>query len=218
MYERADDRPRLRGLRLPRRPLRPGARRRRGRRDATRRSASASASSSTELLAVRFTGYRTLTALAQGPDPRPRGRPGEGHDGQRGDRRRRADRRRRSAPTRCDEDSEWAYMISFLPGLKSAGGTEADPAQHDRRARPRAAARAAPGQGHPVQRAARQGEGGGGVHELRTVRRAGVPARGRARRALARQDRRGRPRGARGARRRCPTCGRRRSRPAGPGC
>ena len=23
-----------------------------------------------------------------------------------------------------DDDGEWAYMISFLPGLKSAGGTE----------------------------------------------------------------------------------------------
>jgi len=27
-------------------------------------------------------------------------------------------------PEALDEDSEWAYMISFLPGLKSAGGTE----------------------------------------------------------------------------------------------
>ncbi|CAB4913327.1 unannotated protein [freshwater metagenome] len=27
-------------------------------------------------------------------------------------------------PDALDEDSEWAYMISFLPGLKSAGGTE----------------------------------------------------------------------------------------------
>ena len=28
-------------------------------------------------------------------------------------------------PEALDEDSEWAYLISFLPGLKSAGGTEA---------------------------------------------------------------------------------------------
>ncbi|HEX8159961.1 MAG TPA: acyl-CoA dehydrogenase, partial [Solirubrobacteraceae bacterium] len=27
-------------------------------------------------------------------------------------------------PDALDEDSEWGYMISFLPGLKSAGGTE----------------------------------------------------------------------------------------------
>ena len=27
-------------------------------------------------------------------------------------------------PDALAEDSEWAYMISFLPGLKSAGGTE----------------------------------------------------------------------------------------------
>src|SRR5260370_5593723 len=36
-----------------------------------------------------------------------------------------------------------------------------DPAQHDRRARPRPAARAAPGQGHSVLRAAQQGRGRG---------------------------------------------------------
>ena len=27
-------------------------------------------------------------------------------------------------PDALDEDDQWAYMISFLPGLKSAGGTE----------------------------------------------------------------------------------------------
>jgi len=27
-------------------------------------------------------------------------------------------------PDALDADSEWAYLISFLPGLKSAGGTE----------------------------------------------------------------------------------------------
>ena len=27
-------------------------------------------------------------------------------------------------PEALDAGSEWAYMISFLPGLKSAGGTE----------------------------------------------------------------------------------------------
>ena len=42
----------------------------------------------TELLAVRFNGYRALTVLSSGPDSRPGGRSGQGDDGQ----------RRRSAP------------------------------------------------------------------------------------------------------------------------
>ena len=76
-----------------------------------------------DLLALRFTGYRTLTALQGGQIPGPE-----------------------SAlakvttvnaaitatdliadiigPEALDESSEWAYAISFLPGLKSAGGTE----------------------------------------------------------------------------------------------
>jgi alkylation response protein AidB-like acyl-CoA dehydrogenase len=76
-----------------------------------------------EMLAVRFTGYRTLTALQRGQIPGPEAglakvtivngaiAAGEltadvvGSDA-------------------LAEDSEWAYMISFLPGLKSAGGTE----------------------------------------------------------------------------------------------
>src|SRR4051795_948605 len=41
-----------------------------------------------------------------------------------------------------------------------------DPAQHGRRARPRAAARAAAGQGHPVLRAVREGARGGRVMNL----------------------------------------------------
>jgi alkylation response protein AidB-like acyl-CoA dehydrogenase len=76
-----------------------------------------------DLIALRFTAYRTLTALAGGRIPGPE-----------------------SAlakvttvnaaiaatdliadvigPDALDESSEWAYAISFLPGLKSAGGTE----------------------------------------------------------------------------------------------
>ncbi|MGI8557094.1 MAG: acyl-CoA dehydrogenase family protein [Solirubrobacteraceae bacterium] len=75
-----------------------------------------------ELLAVRFTGYRTLTALAGGQIPGPEAALGKvtvvaaaieageliadvlGPD----------------ALTHPD----WGYVISFLPGLKSAGGTE----------------------------------------------------------------------------------------------
>jgi alkylation response protein AidB-like acyl-CoA dehydrogenase len=76
-----------------------------------------------ELLAVRFTGYRTLTALQRGQIPGPEAglakvtivsgaiRAGELIADVLG-------------PDALSEDSEWAYMISFLPGLKSAGGTE----------------------------------------------------------------------------------------------
>jgi alkylation response protein AidB-like acyl-CoA dehydrogenase len=76
-----------------------------------------------ELLAVRFTGYRTLTALQRGQIPGPEAglakvtivngaiRAGELIADVLG-------------PDALLEDSEWAYMISFLPGLKSAGGTE----------------------------------------------------------------------------------------------
>jgi Acyl-CoA dehydrogenases len=76
-----------------------------------------------ELLSVRFTGYRTLTALAKGQIPGPESglakvtlvnaaiKAGELLADVIG-------------PEALGEDSEWAYMISFLPGLKSAGGTE----------------------------------------------------------------------------------------------
>ncbi len=78
---------------------------------------------SSELLAVRFTGYRTLTALQKGQIPGPEAglakvtivsgaiRAGDLISDVLG-------------PDALAEDSEWAYMISFLPGLKSAGGTE----------------------------------------------------------------------------------------------
>jgi len=76
-----------------------------------------------ELLAVRFTGYRTLTALAQGQIPGPEAglakvtivnaaiRAGELIADVLG-------------PDALAPGSDWAYLISFLPGLKSAGGTE----------------------------------------------------------------------------------------------
>jgi alkylation response protein AidB-like acyl-CoA dehydrogenase len=78
---------------------------------------------SSELLAVRFTGYRTLTALQKGQIPGPEAglakvtlvnsaiKAGDLIGDVLG-------------PDALDERSEWAYMISFLPGLKSAGGTE----------------------------------------------------------------------------------------------
>ncbi len=77
-----------------------------------------------ELLAVRFTSYRTLTALSKGQIPGPESglakvttvnaaiAAGDLIADVLG-------------PEALGEDSEWAYLISFLPGLKSAGGTEA---------------------------------------------------------------------------------------------
>jgi alkylation response protein AidB-like acyl-CoA dehydrogenase len=76
-----------------------------------------------ELLAVRFTGYRTLSALQKGQVPGPESglakitivsgaiKAGDLIADVLG-------------PDALAEDGEWSYMISFLPGLKSAGGTE----------------------------------------------------------------------------------------------
>jgi alkylation response protein AidB-like acyl-CoA dehydrogenase len=72
---------------------------------------------------VRFTGYRTLTALQKGQIPGPESglakvtivngaiRAGDLIADVFG-------------PDALDADNAWSYMISFLPGLKSAGGTE----------------------------------------------------------------------------------------------
>jgi alkylation response protein AidB-like acyl-CoA dehydrogenase len=77
----------------------------------------------TELLAVRFNGYRALTALSRGQIPGPEAGLAKvtlvnaavaatelGAD--------------IVGPEALDPESEWSYLISFLPGLKSAGGTE----------------------------------------------------------------------------------------------
>jgi alkylation response protein AidB-like acyl-CoA dehydrogenase len=76
-----------------------------------------------DLLAVRFTGYRTLTALQKGQIPGPEAGMAKvtlvSNAIKAGDLI--ADV---LGPDALDESSEWAYMISFLPGLKSAGGTE----------------------------------------------------------------------------------------------
>jgi alkylation response protein AidB-like acyl-CoA dehydrogenase len=78
----------------------------------------------TELLAVRFNGYRALTVLARGQIPGPEAGLAKvtmvnaaiaatdlGADV--------------VGPEALDPASDWSYLISFLPGLKSAGGTEA---------------------------------------------------------------------------------------------
>jgi alkylation response protein AidB-like acyl-CoA dehydrogenase len=77
----------------------------------------------TEFLAVRFNGYRALTVLARGQIPGPEAGLAKvtmvnaaiaatdlGAD--------------IVGPDALDTSSEWSYLISFLPGLKSAGGTE----------------------------------------------------------------------------------------------
>jgi alkylation response protein AidB-like acyl-CoA dehydrogenase len=76
-----------------------------------------------ELLAVRFNGYRALTMLQRGQIPGPEAGLAKvtmvnaaiaatdlGAD--------------IVGPDALDQASEWNYLISFLPGLKSAGGTE----------------------------------------------------------------------------------------------
>ncbi len=77
----------------------------------------------TEFLAVRFNGYRALTMLARGQIPGPEAGLAKvtmvnaavaatdlGADV--------------VGPEALDVDGDWGYLISFLPGLKSAGGTE----------------------------------------------------------------------------------------------
>ena len=76
-----------------------------------------------DLIAVKFGGYRALTALERGQIPGPEAglakvtlvnaaiAAGELIADTLG-------------PDALEDGGEWAYMISFLPGLKSAGGTE----------------------------------------------------------------------------------------------
>ena len=77
---------------------------------------------SADLLALRFTGYRLLTAIQRGQIPGPEAALGKVTAV--------------NAAIRAGDlvgdvlgpealaDGEWSYLISFLPGLKSAGGTE----------------------------------------------------------------------------------------------
>ncbi len=78
----------------------------------------------TEFAAVRFNGYRALTALSKGQIPGPEAGLAKVtmvnaaiHATDLA-----ADV---AGPDELRADSEWSYLISFLPGLKSAGGTEA---------------------------------------------------------------------------------------------
>jgi alkylation response protein AidB-like acyl-CoA dehydrogenase len=77
---------------------------------------------SSELMAVRFTGYRTLTALQHGQIPGPESALAKVTI---------VNAAIEAGALVADalgpaalSDPEWSYLISFLPGLKSAGGTE----------------------------------------------------------------------------------------------
>jgi alkylation response protein AidB-like acyl-CoA dehydrogenase len=76
-----------------------------------------------ELLAVKFAGYRTLSLLAQGQIPGP-----ESALAKITTVRAAIDAGDLIAdvlgPEALEASSEWAHMIGYLPGLKSAGGTE----------------------------------------------------------------------------------------------
>jgi alkylation response protein AidB-like acyl-CoA dehydrogenase len=76
-----------------------------------------------ELLALRFTGYRLLTAISRGQIPGPEAGMGKitAVNGAIAAGELIADV---VGPDALKPDSEWSYLISFLPGLKSAGGTE----------------------------------------------------------------------------------------------
>jgi alkylation response protein AidB-like acyl-CoA dehydrogenase len=77
----------------------------------------------TELLAVRFNGYRALTALSRGQIPGPEAGLAKVTMVNAGIRA--ADLGTDVVgPDALDPESEWSYLTSFLPGLKSAGGTE----------------------------------------------------------------------------------------------
>ena len=95
-------------------------------------------------------------------------------------------------PDALDEDNEWAYMISFLPGLKSAGGTE----QILRNTIGERVLGLPPeprlDKGIPFSELRAKEKEGVAANGSLTHRRAGVPARGRARHAVAVQDHRGR--------------------------
>ena len=169
-----------------------------------------------ELLAVRFNGYRALTMLSRGQIPGPEAGLAKvtmvnaaiaatdlGADV--------------VGPERA-RPRQRVELPDLVPARPEVGRRDrADPAQHDRRARARAAARAAARQGSAVQRAARQGEGGGDPMNF-ALSDEQVLLREAARGALSRLKTIEAAREALETRPRCPTCGRPWSRRAGPAC
>lgn len=76
----------------------------------------------TELLALRFTGYRLLTAIQRGQIPGPEA--GLGKVTAVNAAIAAGDLIADVIGPQALAEGEWSYLISFLPGLKSAGGTE----------------------------------------------------------------------------------------------
>ena len=115
-------------------------------------------------------------------------------------------------PEALDPD-ERVVVPDLVPAGAEVGRRHGgDPAQHGRRARARPAAGAAPRQGHPVQRAARQGAPGGGVMNFELSDEQ-VLLREAARDAFSpRKNGRGGARGARGRRAAGPVADRARGR------
>ncbi len=140
----------------------------------------------TDMTAVRFTGYRALTALQQGQIPGPEAGLAKVTMVNAGI----------TAmdlavdvlgPEALATDSDWFYLTSFLPGLKSAGGTEQILRNTIGERVLGSAAGTAARQGDPLQRAARQGEGGVGVMNLALTDEQQL-LREAARNALSRQN------------------------------
>jgi alkylation response protein AidB-like acyl-CoA dehydrogenase len=77
-----------------------------------------------ELMALRFTGYRTLTALQGGQIPGPESALAKVTTVNAAIKATDLIADVLGPEALDDAKSEWAYAISFLPGLKSAGGTE----------------------------------------------------------------------------------------------
>ena len=171
----------------------------------------------TELLAVRFNGYRALTVLSRGQIPGPEAGPGEGDDGQRRDRRHRP-RRRRARPRRARRRQR-VELPDLVPARPEVGRAAPSRSCATRSASACSACRRSRGWTRACRSAScARRRRRRWPDELRSLRRAGCCC-ARPPAARSRATRRSRPR----ARRwrtptRCPTCGRWPSRPAGPGC
>ena len=152
------DRPRRRGLRLARRPLRRGAAGRRARRRAGQGGPPPLRRDRGRLPGAALHRLPDADHAAPRRHPRPGGRARQGDHDQGRDRGRRAARRRARPRRALRRPLGRARLRPAGPEVR--GRDRGDPAQHGRRARARPAAGAAARQGDPVLRAARQGTRG----------------------------------------------------------